>query len=63
MRDPQGLRELARCCRERARNSLDPGAIDQLRLWAIELADAADEIERRLDEPSIAEIVRISRRG
>lgn len=52
MRDPQEFRSLARSCRERAKCSIDPDAIEQLRLWALELADEADAAERREeDEP------------
>jgi hypothetical protein len=46
MRDPHELRSLARTCRDLARSALEPEIIDQLRLWAVELADVADEIER-----------------
>jgi hypothetical protein len=51
MRDPQELRSLARRCRRRARSSIDPEVIVQLRSWAVELADAADEIERDIYDP------------
>jgi len=47
MRDPQEARDLARECRERAKTATEPDVIDQLRLWAVELADQADDIERR----------------
>jgi hypothetical protein len=50
MRDPQEFRELARRCREHARSSIDPDVLEQLRLWAAELADVADEIERSSGE-------------
>jgi hypothetical protein len=50
-RDPQEFRVLARRCRERAKSSIDPAAIEQLHHWAVELADAADEIERDAGEP------------
>jgi hypothetical protein len=46
MQDPQALRDLAERCRKRAKISLGREAIEQLYLWASELADAADEIER-----------------
>ena len=46
MREPQELGNLARCCCERAKTSIEPAVIAQLRLWAVELADTADEIER-----------------
>ncbi len=46
MQDPQALRDLAERCRKRAKISLERAVIEQLYLWASELADAADEIER-----------------
>ena len=46
MRDPQECRRLSRQCRERAKTAIERDIIDQLRLWAVELADQADEIER-----------------
>jgi hypothetical protein len=52
MREPQELRCLARSCRELATTTFDPDIIEQLRIWAVELADEADEIER--EEPSSA---------
>ena len=51
MHDPNELRDLARKCRERAKSTLDPAITEQLRCWAIELADAADDIERTGCEP------------
>jgi hypothetical protein len=56
MRDPQKLRNLARRCLELAKSSVEPEVIEQLRCWAIELADAADEVERGAREPSEASI-------
>jgi hypothetical protein len=47
MRDPQEARNLARECRERAKTAIEPDVIEQLQVWAVELADQADEIERR----------------
>jgi hypothetical protein len=46
MQDPHTLRDLAKRCRSLAMTSMERGVIEQLRLWAIELADAADEVER-----------------
>lgn len=46
MSDPNRLRYLARKCRELAKRAMRPESIAQLRLWAAELADAADGIER-----------------
>ena len=62
MRDPQELRSLARNCRELAKASIDRGAIEQLRIWAAELADEADQIERDLESASAAsEVVSLKR--
>ncbi len=46
MVDPNELRSLARTCRDLAKSALEPDTVDQLRLWAVELADVADAIER-----------------
>ena len=46
MHDPQDLRGLARKCRMMTKPSLQPSVNEQLWLWAAELADYADEIER-----------------
>ena len=46
MRDPQEFRNLSKECRERQKSAMEPDVIDQLRLWAVELADRADEVER-----------------
>ena len=46
MHDPDYLREQARCCRVRLKTAVEPEVIDQLQVWAIELADQADEAER-----------------
>jgi hypothetical protein len=63
MHDPKEFRDLARRCRERAKCSMEPDVIEQLRRWAIELADDADEIERDLPEPGSASVVRIRGTG
>jgi hypothetical protein len=47
MDNPQKLRDLARRCRVMAATAIKPSVINQLWLWAVELADAADHIERR----------------
>ena len=47
MHDPQLLRDLARKCRFTTNASLQPSVNKQLWLWAAELADYADEIERQ----------------
>ena len=55
MHDPQGVRNFARECRERAKTAIEPDVIDQLRLWAVELADEADDIERCAESGSAEE--------
>jgi len=37
-------------CRDLLRTAIEPGLIEQLRLWSVELADEADEIVRRAVE-------------
>ena len=50
MRDPENLREQARRCRTLAKTAIEPGVIEQLRVWSIELADEADAAERETAE-------------
>jgi hypothetical protein len=61
MHDPAKLRELARRCRERAQSSVNPAAAHQLRHWAVELADTADEIEWSAHDPGASDIARLLR--
>lgn len=49
MRDPMKLRSMARKCRNLAKIAMSPVTIAQLRLWAAELAETADEREREND--------------
>jgi hypothetical protein len=63
MRDPQEFRALARKCREHARSSIDPDVLDQLRLWAAELADVADEIERSSESAPDGDVIVFKRRS
>lgn len=51
MRDPQECRNLSRKYRERAKTPIERDIIDQLRLWAVELVNHADEIERHSENP------------
>ncbi len=55
MLDPHEVRDLAQECRERAKTAIEPDVIDQLRLWAVELADQADDIERSAESGSAEE--------
>jgi hypothetical protein len=50
MRDARYFREQARRCRDLSRTAIEPGLIEQLRVWSVELADKADEIVRRAVE-------------
>jgi hypothetical protein len=47
MRDLLELRSPARRCRMMTDTSLSPSVNKQIRLWAAELAEMADEVERR----------------
>ena len=57
MRDPLELRSLARKCRMLTDASLTPSVNKQLRLWAAELAEMADEVERRSEDDPRDELV------
>ncbi len=46
MQNPHALRHLARRCRNFVTVSTALPVVKQLRLWAVELADRADEVER-----------------
>jgi hypothetical protein len=46
MQDPHALRRLAKRCRNSVTGLTPPAVASQLRLWAVELADKADEAER-----------------
>jgi hypothetical protein len=59
MHDPKTLRELARKCRERAQSSANPASAEQLRRWAVELADAADHAEWNVNDPGAPGIARL----
>jgi hypothetical protein len=50
MRDPHYLREQARRCRALSKTAIEPEVSEQFRLWALGLADEADEVERQAVE-------------
>jgi hypothetical protein len=62
MRDPQEFRALARKCRGHG-SSIDPDVLEQLRLWAAELADVADEIERSSESAPDGDVIVFKRRS
>jgi len=47
MHDPNSLREQARRCRALSKTAVEPEVIEQLRVWAVDLAEEADKAERR----------------
>jgi hypothetical protein len=59
MHAPDKLRDLARKSLERANLATDPAAVEQLRRWAIELADAADAAEWNVNDPGDPDIARM----
>src|SRR5215475_11503101 len=50
MHDPGSLREQARRCRALSKTAVEPEVIEQLRVWAVELAEEADQAEWRAAE-------------
>jgi hypothetical protein len=55
VQDPTELRDLARKCRMMTNTALKPSVNKQLWLWAAELADYADEVERRSERAGSSE--------
>ena len=47
MHDSNSLREQARRCRVLSKTAVEPEVIEQLRVWAVDLAEEADQAERR----------------
>jgi hypothetical protein len=45
MKDPHLLREQAKRCRNLSNTAIEPDIVEQLRLWAVELADEAEQTE------------------
>jgi hypothetical protein len=65
MQNPRALRRLAKRCRNFVTGSTAPPVATQLRLWAVELADAADDGERAAirDVPKRRSKSRVARRA
>jgi hypothetical protein len=53
MHDPSSLREQARKCRALSKTAVEPEVIEQFRVWAVELAEEADQTEWRAGEGEI----------
>ena len=49
MRDPNLLREQAKRCRNLSKTAIEPEVIEQLRVWAVELAEEAEQIDWSAD--------------
>ena len=66
MKYAEDFRKLARRCCVLSKTAVDPELIDQIRLWAVDFADEADEVERRAverDRYPVARSVRSSDRS
>jgi hypothetical protein len=50
MLDRSSLREQARRCRVLSKTAVEPEVIEQLRVWAVELAEEAEQAEWRAAE-------------
>ena len=50
MKDANSLRDQARRCRALSKTAVEPEVIEQLRVWAVELAEEADREEWRAVE-------------
>ena len=63
MHDPNSLREQARRCRSLSKTALEPEVIEQLRVWAAELTEEADQAEWRAaeEEETIVSVSRLRR--
>lgn len=46
MHNPNSLREQARRCRALSKTAVEPEVIEQLRVWAVDFAEEADQAER-----------------
>jgi hypothetical protein len=53
MHDPNSLRKQARKCRVLSKTAVEPEVIEQLRVWAVELAEEADQEEWRAFEVEV----------
>jgi hypothetical protein len=55
MHDANYLCKLARRCRDLEKTAIEPEVIEQLRIWATELAEIAENVEPRPIEHEMAE--------
>jgi hypothetical protein len=54
MQDPSSLREQARRCRALSKAVVEPEVIEQLRVWAVELAEEAEQAEWSAAEEEVS---------
>jgi hypothetical protein len=54
MQDANHLRDLARYCRASSKTVIEPEVIEQLRVWAVDFVDEADQVERHLQDDDAA---------
>jgi hypothetical protein len=47
MRGPDYFRQMARRCLRLSKTTVEPELSEQMRVWAVDLADEADQVERR----------------
>jgi hypothetical protein len=55
MHEPNHLWKLAKRCRDLEKIEIEPEVIEQLRIWATELAEIAENLESRPVEQEMAE--------
>jgi hypothetical protein len=59
---PAYLRKLARRCLGLSKTAVEPEVVEQMRVWAVDLADEADRAERREGRTRVAHRERGERR-
>jgi hypothetical protein len=55
MTDTIYILKLARRCSDLGKTAIEPDVIEQLRIWATELAEMAEDSESRAVQPEMAE--------
>jgi len=63
MKYAEYFRKLARRCRVLSKTADDPELIDQMRIWAVDFADRADEVERHAVNPRRYPMIRFREWG
>jgi hypothetical protein len=55
MKDASYILKLARRCRDLGKTSIEPEVVEQLRIWATELAGMVEDSESRAVQPEMAD--------